>query len=60
MQAQSESRSSTADLASGTKPEWLGNSLWQGPKVEFSRIKSWPSITAMSYHRDDGEYIWQK
>jgi AraC family transcriptional regulator len=56
MKAQSE-RGNTADLASGIKPEWLGNSLSQGPKVEISRIKSWPSLTAMSYRRDGGEII---
>jgi hypothetical protein len=40
MQAQSE-RGHSADLASGTKPEWLGESRWQVPQVEISSIKSW-------------------
>jgi AraC family transcriptional regulator len=58
MPAPSE-RGSRSELASDVAPQWLGNSLWQGPKVKISRIKSWPSITAMSYHRDDGETIWR-
>ena len=58
MQTPSE-RGSTADLASGAKQEWLGNSVWEGPRFEISRIKSWPSITAVSYHRGGGESIWR-
>jgi AraC family transcriptional regulator len=50
---------STGVLASGAKPDWLGHSLWQVPDLEISRIKSWPSITAMSYHRSGGELIWR-
>src|SRR5215472_12470153 len=46
-------------LASGAKPDWLGHSLWQVPGLEISRIKSWPSIMAMSYHRSGGELIWR-
>jgi AraC family transcriptional regulator len=53
----SEGRS-VAVLASGAR-EWLGNSVWQAPEIEISRIKSWGSITAMSYHRDGGEAIWR-
>jgi len=49
----------TADFASGAAQEWLGNSVWEGPELEISRIKSWPSITAVSYHRGGGESIWQ-
>jgi AraC family transcriptional regulator len=45
--------------ASGAGQDWLGNSVWQGPKVELSGIKSWASITAMSYQRDAGETIWR-
>jgi AraC family transcriptional regulator len=58
MQAQSE-RGHSADLASGTKPEWLGNSLWQGTKIEISGIKSWAPITAVTYHREGGESVWR-
>jgi AraC family transcriptional regulator len=50
---------STGDLASGAGQEWLGDSVWQTPELEISRIKSWASITAMSFHRDDGESIWR-
>jgi AraC family transcriptional regulator len=49
---------SAAGLASGAVREWLGNSLWT-PKVEISRVKSWASITAISYYRDAGEAIWR-
>jgi AraC family transcriptional regulator len=52
-------RGGAADLASGGGQEWLGSSLWQAPKIEISRIKSWASIMAMSYHRDGGEAIWR-
>ena len=58
VQAPSE-RGSTADLASGAGQEWLGNSVWQVPWLEISRIKSWASITAVSYHRGGGEAIWR-
>jgi len=58
MPAPSE-RGSTGELASGEECEWLGNSLWQAPKLDISGIKSWPAITAMSFHRDGGETIWR-
>jgi AraC family transcriptional regulator len=48
---------STADPASGAGQEWLGNSVFQVPELEISRIRSWASITAVSYHRDAGEFI---
>src|SRR5271169_4726058 len=56
MQAPSE-RGSTADPVSGAGQEWLGNSVWQTPGVEISKIKSWASITVVNYHRDAGEFI---
>jgi len=46
-------------LVPGAAREWLGNSVWQAPKIEISRIQSWDSITAMSYSRDAGETIWR-
>jgi AraC family transcriptional regulator len=49
----------TADPASGAGQEWLGNSVFQVPELEISSIKSWASITAVSYHRGDGETIWR-
>src|SRR5262245_20298353 len=58
MPATSE-KGSTVELASGAKPEWLGNSVWQSPKIEISRIKSWASIAAFTYHRAGGESIWR-
>ena len=58
MQPQSE-RGSTADPASGAGQGWLGNSIWESPKIEISRMKSWPSIAAMSYHRDGGDATWR-
>lgn len=58
MQALTE-RDSTADIASGAPQEWLGNSVWEHPELEISRINFWPSITAMSFHRGDGESIWR-
>ena len=58
MPASSEG-ASTGVLASGAKPDWLGHSLWQVPDLEISRIKSWPSIMAMSYHRSGGELMWR-
>ena len=58
MQPQSET-GNTADPASGAGQGWLGNSIWESPKIEISRMKSWPSIAAMSYHRDGGEATWR-
>jgi AraC-like DNA-binding protein len=58
MQDPSE-RESAADLASGAGQAWLGNAVWEHPELEISRIKSWASITAMSYHRGGGEAIWR-
>ena len=58
MQPQSE-RGSTADPASGAGQDWLGNSVWRAPGLEISGIKSWGSITAMSYHRAAGESTWR-
>jgi AraC-like DNA-binding protein len=52
-------RSSTSELVYGAQSQWLGNSVWQVPGLEVSRIKSWPSITAMSYRRGGGESIWR-
>jgi len=51
-------RGSTGDLASGAGQEWLG-AVWEHPEIEISRIKSWSSITAMSFYRGDGESIWR-
>jgi hypothetical protein len=56
MQPQSE-RGSTDDPVSGAGQEWLGNPVWQTPGLEVSKIRSWASITAVSYHRDAGEFI---
>jgi AraC family transcriptional regulator len=58
MRAQSE-RGGTADPRSGAGQEWLGNSVWRAPGLEISGIKSWGSITAMSFRRGDGETIWR-
>jgi len=58
MPAPSE-RGSIGELVSGAGQGWLGNSIWESPEIEISRIKSWPSITAMSYHRDGGEATWR-
>jgi AraC family transcriptional regulator len=55
----SSERDSAGALLSGVNPRWLGNSIWQVPDLEVSRIKSWPSITAMSYRRGGGESIWR-
>jgi hypothetical protein len=41
-------RDSTGELASGAEEKWLGGSIWKSPKIEIARIKSWPSIGAMS------------
>ena len=65
MQAPTE-RCSAGDLASGAGQEWLGYSVGQVPELEMigqvplleiPAIKSWPSITAVSYHRGEGESI---
>jgi hypothetical protein len=58
MPASSE-EDSTGELLSRVNPGWLGNSVWQVPDLEVSRIKSWPSITVMSYRRGGGESIWR-
>jgi len=58
MPAKSE-RSSTSALASDGKLKGLGNSVWQVPDLKVSRIKLWPSITAMTYRRGGGESIWR-
>jgi AraC family transcriptional regulator len=58
MPASSE-RNGTRELLPGANPRGLGNSVWQVPDLEVSRIKSWPSITAMSYRRGGGESIWR-
>jgi AraC family transcriptional regulator len=58
MQALTE-RDSTAEIASGAGQEWFGNSFYRAPTVQISGIKSWASITAVSYHRDGGETIWR-
>ena len=55
----SSGRDNTGELSSGVNPGWLGRSVWQVPDLEVSRIKSWPSITAMHYRRDGGESIWR-
>ena len=57
MQTPSE-RISTADLTSGAGQNWLGNSVWRSPDVQIQRIKSWASVTAVSYHRAGGETTW--
>ena len=58
MPAPSESGSS-ADPASRAQQDWLaGSSVWQGPELEISGIKSSASTTVMTYHRGDGESIW--
>src|SRR5208282_782882 len=58
MRASSE-RDRTCELLSGVNPGWLGKSVWQVPDLNVSRIKSWPSITVMSYRRGGGESIWR-
>jgi AraC family transcriptional regulator len=52
-------RGSTVELAPRAGREWLGKSVWQIPDLEISRIKSWPSITAASFRRGDGESLWR-
>jgi hypothetical protein len=49
----------SGELLWGVNPRTLGNSVWQVPDLEVSKIKSWPSITAMSYRRGGGESIWR-
>jgi hypothetical protein len=40
--------------------QWLGNSIWQAPpETQISTIRTWPSITAMSYTRGGGESMWR-
>jgi AraC family transcriptional regulator len=58
MQARSET-GNAADPVSGAGQDWLGNSVFRVPELEISSIKSWASITAVSYHRGDGETIWR-
>jgi hypothetical protein len=58
MQAQSEG-GSTADFAFRARRDWLGSSVWQTPELEVSKVKSWATITAINYHRGDGEGIWR-
>ena len=48
-----------ADLASSAGPNWLGNSVWQVPGLKISKIRSWPFITALSYHLGGGEAVWR-
>jgi AraC family transcriptional regulator len=45
--------------ALGGGRKWLGGSIWESPKIEISRMRSWPSFAAMSYHRDSGEATWR-
>src|SRR5271169_3183905 len=52
-------RGNSTDLASRAAQEWLGNSVYQAPRLQIQKIKSWPSIAAMSYHRDGGEATWR-
>jgi AraC family transcriptional regulator len=54
-----DERGSTRELGCGAGQEWLGNSFYQAPAVQISGIKSWASITAVSYHRGGGETIWR-
>jgi AraC family transcriptional regulator len=58
MPAPSKSGSS-ADPASRARHDWLGNSVYQAPRLQIQKLKSWPSVTAMSYHRDGGEATWR-
>ena len=53
------SEEDSTELLSGVNPRGLGNSVWQVPDSQVSGIKSWPSITAMSYRRGGGESIWR-
>jgi AraC family transcriptional regulator len=56
MPAPSE-RGGSGELPSGAGQEWLGNSVWRGPRLEISGIKSWPTMTVVSYYRNAGETI---
>src|SRR5277367_1671223 len=56
MRAQSDS---TAEFASGAGQEWLGNSVYQVPELEISKLKSWACLTAMHYRRGGGEAMWR-
>ena len=50
---------SIGEFAPGAGLMWLRASVWQAPKIEISKIRSGPSIMAMSYHRDGGEATWR-
>jgi AraC family transcriptional regulator len=52
-------RRNTGESSCGAEEKWLGGSIWEAPKIEISRMKSWPLLAAMSYHRDGGEAIWR-
>jgi AraC family transcriptional regulator len=65
MQAPTE-RGSNVDIASGAGREGFATSVGQVPQLEMAgqvslleipAIKSWPSITAVSYYRGEGESI---
>lgn len=58
MPAPSERRSS-GELVSGAGQEWLGHSVYQVPEVQISEVRSWASMTAVSYHRSAGEAVWR-
>jgi AraC family transcriptional regulator len=58
MSAPPSQRDTAGELAPGAEKKWLGNSVWQVPGLEISGIKSWGSITAMSFRRGAGETIW--
>ena len=47
------------DLGPRAAQEWLGKSVYQAPRLQIQKIKSWPFITVMSYHRDGGEATWR-
>jgi hypothetical protein len=51
----STEQGSIGEPASDEGRRWLGRSVWQVPDFEVAKIRSWPSITAVSYHRDDGK-----
>ena len=52
-------RSTTSEPASDAGRDWLGNSVWRVPDLAISRVKSWPSITAITFHRGGGEAKWR-
>jgi len=52
-------RDGTSDRASGAGQDWLGNSVWQTPDVEISKLKSWAFITVTSLCRGAGESTWR-